>query len=182
VTLSGDVGTYGTGVFDTTNHGHVVAVAKTQTAFEKMAGKYGATASPVPYIVMFSLARAWRMKFETTRPSNGCLQPRRQVRREGGRRWDGKHGWSSGSCRALAQRIDAVASRGYNAHVGPVCVEDSNDAHACAVLTIELEAQRLADALALVIACSDAGAAHMTPVSLWLRMHVRIAIYLKQRH
>jgi hypothetical protein len=146
-----------------------------------MAGKYGATGVTCSVYCYVLVGEGLTDEIRNDAAVKRMPATQRQVRRE-----DAVGIVSTGGAAAaagdLSQKVDAPASRGHNAHVGPVCVEDSDDAHACAVLAIELEAQGLADTLALVIASSDASAAHMTPVRLWLRMHVRIAVYLKQRH
>ena len=45
-------------------------------------------------------------------------------------------------------------------------------------MAVELKAERLAHALALVVARPDASAADVAPVRLGLRMHVRVAVDL----
>ena len=47
-------------------------------------------------------------------------------------------------------------------------------------MAVKLKAKRLADTLALVVARSDASAADVAPVRLWLGVHVRIAVYLER--
>ena len=91
MTLSGDVGTYRTGVFDTTNHGHVVAVAKTQTAFEKMAGKYGATGFTCSVYCYVLVGEGLADEIRDDAAVKRMPAPA-AASEEGGRRWGGKHG------------------------------------------------------------------------------------------
>lgn len=85
---------------------------------------------------------------------------------------------SSRAARTHASLADKAISTRQNAHVGSISVEDAYDANPSSVLAVELETQRFTHPLALVVARSDASAAHVTPVRLWLRVHVRIPVYL----
>jgi hypothetical protein len=105
---------------------------------------------------------------DTTRPSKGCLGGAEGG--EGGGGGGGGGAWWWWSIRSKFQRG--------RPHVRPVCVENSNDAHTRAVLAVEFEAKRFPRTLALVVTRPDAGAADVTPVRLWLRVHVRVAVHL----
>ena len=63
----------------------------------------------------------------------------------------------------------------------PVGVEDARHLDLQPVLAVVIEEQRLGAALAFVVAGADADRVHIAPVSLGLRMHLRIAIDLTRR-
>ena len=65
---------------------------------------------------------------------------------------------------------------GAHAHIWSICIEDSDDTHACAILPVELKAQRLSHTLALIVARAAADRVDVSPVGLYLRVHEGVSI------